>query len=94
MDTFLNNKLKRLQNFTASLSCVVESAVPVIREISTGKVVLPKGCKSKESLALMELGRVDEKIREVTAAATGVRKTLAIRIECRKSGSPHETNTL
>lgn len=79
MDTFLENKLKRLRNFTQSLSCVVESAVPAIQQELTSTEPLPKGCKSRESLALMELGRVDEKIREVTVASTAIRKTLALR---------------
>jgi len=84
MDTFLCNKLQRLQNFTESLAISVRKAVPSIKDDLERNEPLPAGCPSRESAALMELGPVREKLKEVTAAAESIEKALSVRHKAKK----------
>jgi len=72
----MRNNLDRLQEWTTTLSNTVANALPAIESHLDGKVTLPKNCPSKESAALMELGQVEKKLKEVNAAVEDIRDAL------------------
>jgi len=57
----------------------VESAIPNIQQALEETGELPQGFPSREAVALMELGHVEEKLTEVTAAVVAIRKLLYLR---------------
>ena len=78
-DKFINAELERLTNFTKTLSRKVRICVPHIRMTLKGSAPPPRPFTTRESVALLELGAIEDKLREVTAAAADIRTTLNAR---------------
>jgi hypothetical protein len=64
-----DEKFKNLENWSKSLEVTIESMIPQVKNVLSGKTELPDGCPSKESAAALIFGQIEEKLQEVNAAA-------------------------
>jgi hypothetical protein len=84
-DKFIDAKLERLKSFTTSLSLEVEFSISAAKAALTDSNEPPSSpFRSRESVALTELGGIEEKLSEVIAAYAAVMEALNNRQKAKK----------